>query len=142
MKTFKDLLTQNGFKPVDQLKVAGYVIPYVHEFRKQSGTTFQYVSLVTYSTDFVGKTAKEMLELEGEVVEAVYELFMAEKNTRRPKGLQKQTEMVKKGFDFVQAALPRSLTDLNAYVTRTDSQLKDLAEQLYVGLVLLEKQKK
>ncbi len=71
LSQFHNLLNLNSFTPGNQTKDFGVEIPYCFYFsRKLSDGGWQYVSLVNYDDEFV---------------EAVYELYKGEKNTRDKK---------------------------------------------------------
>jgi hypothetical protein len=124
MKHFLDLLNANGFVPADQVKHFGKVIPYVYyAFRVRNGV-HEYVSLVFY---------------EGKFVEAVYELYMAEKNTYRVKGTPKQSERAKRGFASLTGSLLRSYETLLSFVTKTDEQAKEEASRMFNLLLQAER---
>lgn len=126
MKHFLDLLNANGFLPADQMKHFGSVLPGVYYAYKVRGGIYEYVSLVSY---------------EGRFCEAVYELYMAEKNTFRAKGTPKPSELAKRGFLQLVAALPRTMADLTKYVTKTDAQVKEEAMKMFNLLLEGEKRK-
>jgi hypothetical protein len=124
MKPFLDLLNANGFMPADQDKHFGTVIPYVYYAHKQHGNLREYVSLVSY---------------EGKFVEAVCELYLNEKNTYRPKGTPKQSELAKRGFVSLRSSLVRSYEELVPMVNKTDEQAKEEADRLFALLLTAER---
>lgn len=125
MKLYINLLEHYGFQPAGQKEDFGYVIPYVHYALRKRGNIHEYVSLVSY---------------EGEFVEAVYELFIDQKNPYK-KGKLKSSEMAKRGFNGVFYALARSFSDLENLVRKTDTETKELADRLVAQLLQAEKAK-
>jgi hypothetical protein len=126
MKEYLELLTRNGYVPTDQTKDFGSELHNVHYLIKKRATSWEYVSLVFYEDKFC---------------EAVYELYMAEKNTRRAKGTPKASEFAKKGYNTLLASLPRTMTDLTTTVTKTDEQINEEVTRLYNMLLEGEKKK-
>jgi hypothetical protein len=139
---FIDLLTSLGFTEADQKTDLGTVIPYVWYGVRKTGKLHEYVSVVTYSPEFVGKSAKEISELNGDVVECVYELFLTKYESRKPKGLLKGSEMASKGYNHVLGQLPRKLNELYDLVSISDGELQSKADQLLASLKLMEANKK
>lgn len=148
MKAYQDLLSSLGFVPADHKKDFGYVIPYVHYVVRKRSNIHEYVSLVTYSTDFIGREAVDqkiewvegLVWTDGKFCEAVYELFMAPKNPYK-KGNLKESEFAKKGMTSLMGSLPRSLADLEACVNKTETEIKETTERLFNQLLLAEKKK-
>ena len=128
MKQFINLLGENKFVLADQNKDFGTEIPYVYYVVRKTGGIYDYVSLVFY---------------EGKFCEAAYELYMTEKNTRKPKGVLKQSEMAKKGFASLQSSLIRSFKELEETVHYSNcTVIMDKANQLFEILLLSEKPRK
>ena len=125
MKNYLEFLTQNGYVPADQVKDFGSELCGVYYFFKKRATSWEYVSLVFYEDKFC---------------EAVYELYITEKNTRRPKGTPKASELAKRGYNVLATALARTLEDFKAVVTKTDEQVNEEVTRLYN--LLLERDKK
>jgi hypothetical protein len=73
--------------------------------------------------------------------EAVYELYMAEKNSRKAKGTPKASELAKKGYNTLLASLPRTMVDLTTVVKKTDEQVNEEVTRLYNLLLEGEKKK-
>ena len=138
MQPYIDLLARQGFTPRDHVKDFGFVIPYVHYVCRKRGSIHEYVSLVSYSTEFMGKKAEEIQKIQGEFCGAVYEIYLAEKNTHK-KGTFKPSEMAKRGFSAVFGALPRSLQELEDYVNKPEAGVKELADRLLAQLLQAEK---
>jgi hypothetical protein len=124
MKRFIDLLTDQGFIPADQVKDFGMEVEGVYYAVRKREAIYEYVSLMSY---------------EGRFVEACYELFMAEKNTRKPKGMLKYSEMIKRGFSPLAASLPRSLHELAQVVQKTPEEVKAEADRLFAAVLAAEK---
>jgi hypothetical protein len=91
-------LASLGFAELTHKEHFGENIPYVY----YCGRGNEYISLTSY---------------EGRFVEGCYELYLAPKNTRRPKGRdtkrdkEEYTEWQKKGFLPIKTTLPKSLDD-------------------------------
>ena len=126
MKDYLELLTQNGYVPADQMKDFGSELRGVYYFFKKRTNSWEYVSLSTYDGKFCG---------------GAYELYMAEKNTRRAKGTPKASELAKKGYNTLLASLLHTMTDLNIVVTKTDGKVNEEVTRLYNLLLEGEKKK-
>lgn len=97
-----------GFTSADQVAHFEYQIPYVDYLSRSRDGQHEYLSLVHY---------------EGQFVEAVYEIFLAPKQTRRPKGRDskvkdsKYTRWQLDGFVSARATLLRDPEDIRAALT-------------------------
>ena len=97
LKTTSDLLARNGFTPGDQAKDFGEVIPYVEYATRVKDGRHQYFSIISY---------------EGRFCEAVWEVYLKPKNTRRPKGVQDRKQLETGGYVAVETGLLRSLAEI------------------------------
>jgi hypothetical protein len=109
-----ELLNNNGFSDREHLEDFTYVIPYVYYALRKRGSIHEYVSLVYY---------------DGKFCESVYELFM-NKKTIHKKGASNYLESMKRGQVMVLGGLSRSLSELSMYVTKTESEVKEIVDRM------------
>ncbi len=109
-----------GFEEHPHKPHFGSELPGVVYLCRKTEKLREYVSLMAY---------------EGTFCEGCYEFFYAEKNTYAPKGKQKNSELVKKGFKDLSGALFRSDKEMLDLV-QTDPQYRlTKAETLFNGLL-------
>lgn len=121
---FSSLLKSHGFEEhphvvPDNPKLShfGYHIPYVFYCFRKTGKLREYVSL-TFYPDFSGKFC-----------EGHYEFFYTDKNTYVPKGTNKNSELVKRGFKQLAGFLFRNEVDMLALVNTTPEHRLAKAEE-------------
>ena len=119
MENLKALLVARNFTPGDHKADFGEVIPYVtYAVRKNADGTYLYVSLITYSVEFIGKKVPEILLIQGEFVEAVVEIYLAPKNSKK-KGKLKLEDAQKMGFTALSSKLLRSKDEVRDFINNT-----------------------
>ena len=92
-------LNNKGFKPADQIKDFGCVIPYCDYLTREVDGKHQYISVIQYG---------------GKFCEAVWEVYLKTKNTRRPKNLNNRAELDKQGYTPVDVGLLRTVEEVKA----------------------------
>jgi len=100
---FQQLLDEAGFAASDQVKDFGYEIPYVIYVKRVKNGLHEYVSVMFF---------------DGVFTEAVFEVYLKAKNTRRPPGGKKRVELERDGFAAtVGGAICRSFDQLKEKVS-------------------------
>lgn len=116
MSAYNDLLAKNGYVPADHFKDFGSVLNDVHYVFRKTENVHEYVQVVSY---------------EGVFCEAVYEIYVAEKNSGKFKG-NNTKEAAQRGYQSVMATLVRKLDDLENVTCRGKDDL------MFVSKMLLE----
>lgn len=116
MKAYVDLLSNVGYVPADHEKDFGSVLNGVHYVFRKTDNVHEYVQLVSY---------------DGVFCEAVYELFVAQKNSGKFKG-NNTKEAAQRGYQSVMATLARTVNGLAHHACRSHEDV------VFVSKVMLE----
>ena len=128
MKELLNLVTESGFLPGNQSADFGTVVPYAFYFTKKAGNGhFLYLTLVSYDTAFIGRSAEEISHIVGSFVEALAETYLAPKNLKRPKGELKLDEAQKRGHAALSVRILRSEAEVRALLAEWGRMQKPTA---------------
>lgn len=116
MSVYTDLLSANGYVDADHVKDFGSVLNGVHYVFRKTENVYEYVQVVSY---------------DGMFCEAVYEIYVAQKNSMKYKGSNTK-EAAQRGYQSVMATIVRTPTDLESVACRNSDDL------LHVSKMLLE----
>lgn len=111
-----NLVSSYLFSPANQEKDFGTIIPYVdyfvriNEAHNKYTPYFEYLSLIFYADEY-----KENKFEKGEFVEAIYEHYLAPKNTKK-KGKLNMAELQKGGFAAFSSKIFRTIDELKDFL--------------------------
>lgn len=103
------LLRLNGFTRANHVKDFGDWLAGIYYAEKQTGDLWQYVQVI--------------FDYDDQFCEAVYELYVAQKNTRCKS--TNTLDAMKRGGQNISATLVRDLDTLRALVSRNETELQN-----------------